>query len=172
MRYIDQLGNCFSSMTSDEESLDSDANRKKRRRSIMIPFERYALLVFGGGRKIENRDFYSKFYASAAIQPKYFCAGKKYEIERKHKVKKRELLNDKLSNGWHHSTSIVCLADNIRRSESIKFIWLFGHQRNEHFDTRKHEIEKRTFANFRLHFDFKFFRNYRRFFGFQTRKIW
>lgn len=91
----------------------------------MSPFERYALLVFGGDVKVSHRDFYSKFYASAAVQPKYFCAGKKYEIERKHKVKKRELLNDKLSSVWNDSTSIVRLADNIRRSESFKHILPF-----------------------------------------------
>lgn len=77
-----------------------------------MPFERYATLVFGD-RKFSDRDYYSKFYTSAAVQPKYFCAGKKYEIERKHKIKKRELLNDKLSNNFHYPTNISC-GDNIR----------------------------------------------------------
>lgn len=107
----------------------------------MCPFERYALIVFGGDVKISHRDFYSKFYASSAVQPKYFCAGKKYEIERKHKVKKRELLNDKLSSSWHYSTSIVCLADNIRRSESlIKTYFAVPSARHQYFDIRKKSI--------------------------------
>lgn len=117
MRFIDQCPNCFSSTSSEEATSDGDKAKKKkksRRKSLFLPFERYALLVFGGDRKISDHDFYSKFYASAAVQPKYFCAGKKYEIERKHKVKKRELLNDKLSNGRHYTTGIACRADNIR----------------------------------------------------------
>lgn len=77
-----------------------------------MPFERYAILVFGDS-KFSDRDYYSKFYTSAAVQPKYFCAGKKYEIERKHKIKKRELLNDKLSNSRHYLTNIICRGDNI-----------------------------------------------------------
>lgn len=79
----------------------------------MKPLERYAVLMFGGDNKLSDRDFYSKFYASAAVQPKYFCASKKYEIERKHKIKKRELLNDKVSNNRRYVTSSA-RHDNIR----------------------------------------------------------
>lgn len=78
-----------------------------------MPFERYAILIFGDG-KFNDRDYYSKFYTSATVQPKYFCAGKKYEIERKHKIKKRELLNDKLSNSEHYPTSTITCGDNIK----------------------------------------------------------
>lgn len=81
-----------------------------------MPFERYAILVFGGGdNKLSDREYYSKFYTSTAVQPKYFCAGKKYEIERKHKIKKRELLNDGLGNGRH---CITTTADKNIKGES------------------------------------------------------
>jgi hypothetical protein len=59
-----------------------------------------ALFMFTAADKQikDQREFYSKFYTNSCIQPRVFCRGKKYEIERKHKVKKRDLLNDKLGN--------------------------------------------------------------------------
>lgn len=112
MRFIDYCPNCFSSTSSDEGNSNGDKKEKKRRKTL-TSFERYASLVFGGDNKLSDQDFYSKFYASAAVQPRYFCGGKKYEIERKHKTKKRELLNDRLSNGRHDKT---CLPrrDNVK----------------------------------------------------------
>lgn len=89
MRIIDHCPSCFSSTSSDEGN--SDGARKRKRKKLFMPLERYALLVFGVDKKLSDRDYYSKFYASPAVQAKSFCAGKKYEIERKHKVKKREL---------------------------------------------------------------------------------
>lgn len=79
-----------------------------------MPFERYAILVFGGDNKLSDQEYYSKFYASTAVQPKYFCAGKKYEIERKHKIKKRELLNDGLNNATRNYTTSACRDNNIK----------------------------------------------------------
>lgn len=79
-----------------------------------MPLEHYATLVFGSYRKINDNDFYSKFYATAAVQPTFICAGKKYEIERKHKIKKRALLNEKLSNSRHYTTNISSSNDNIK----------------------------------------------------------
>lgn len=115
MRLIERCPNCFSSTSSDEENSDSSDKKKwkEKRKKLFLPFERYAILVFGDS-KISDRDYYSKFYTSTAIQPKYFCAGKKYEIERKHKIKKRELLNDKLSNIRHYPTSANSHGDNIK----------------------------------------------------------
>lgn len=84
-----------------------------------MPFEHYAILVFGDG-KISDREYYSKFYTSPAVQPKYFCAGKKYEIERKHKIKKRELLNDGLDNGRRCTTSAANrVGDNIKGERPV-----------------------------------------------------
>jgi hypothetical protein len=111
MRLIEHCPNCFTS-TSDEGNSDGGDKKKKRRKKLFMPLERYAILVFGD--KFSDRDYYSKFYTSAAVQPKYFGAGKKYEIERKHKIKKRELLNDKLSNSKHYPTNIISRCDNIK----------------------------------------------------------
>lgn len=102
MRLIDHCPNCFSS-TSDEGNSDGE-RRKRKRKKLFIPFERCAILFFGDN-KLSDREYYSKFYTSTAVQPKYFCAGKKYEIERKHKIKKRELLNDGLGNSRHCTTT-------------------------------------------------------------------
>lgn len=116
MRLIDHCPNCFSSTSSEEGNSDGD-KRRKRRKKLFMPFERYAILVFGGDSKLSDREYYSKFYTSAAIQPKFFCAGKKYEIERKHKIKKRELTNDGLSNGRYYTTSSVHSNDNDIKGE-------------------------------------------------------
>jgi hypothetical protein len=107
MRFIDHCPNCFSSTSSDEGNSDGDKVKKKSRRmnKLFMPFERYAILVFGGDSKITDREYYSKFYSTASVQACHHGAGKKYEIERKHKVKKRELLNDKLSNRRHYTTT-------------------------------------------------------------------
>lgn len=93
MKLIDHCPNCFSSTSSDEGNSDGRKGKRKRKR-FFHPFGRYAMLIFSADSQLADRDFYSKFYTSSSAQPKYFAAGKKYEIERKHKVKKRELLND------------------------------------------------------------------------------
>jgi hypothetical protein len=69
MRLIDNCPNCFSSTSSDEASA-VDGARRKRRRKLFLPS-----LALGDG-KIAAREYYSKFYTSAAVQPKSFCAGK------------------------------------------------------------------------------------------------
>lgn len=114
MRLIDHCPNCFSS-TSSEEGTSSDKKRKKRKK-LFKPFESYAILVFGDS-KLSDREYYSKFYTSGAIQPNFFCASKKYEIERKHKIKKRDLTNDGLSNGRYYTTSSVHFNDNDTKGE-------------------------------------------------------
>jgi hypothetical protein len=52
-----------------------------------------------GGVSLNNtthKNHYSKFYTTT--HPKLYFGGKKFEIERKHKIKKRELFNrDKFS---------------------------------------------------------------------------
>lgn len=119
MKIIDRCPNCFSPsddnnnnyatdkrMKHDEEAeyaeiLDdkskNKAKQKKKKRNLLMPLAIFMLNA--ADKKIsDRREFYSKFYTSSCIQPRVFCHGKKYEIERKHKVKKRDLLNDKLSN--------------------------------------------------------------------------
>lgn len=96
MRFIDYCPNCFSSSSSDEANVSSDVTKKTSSRKHR-KFMKYATMVLGDSRKFSDCEYYSKFYTAAAVQPKYFCAGKKYEIERKHKIKKRDLLNGKLN---------------------------------------------------------------------------
>jgi hypothetical protein len=112
MRLIDHCPNCLSSTSSSDEAsatpTASGAARKKRRK-LFLPS-----LVFGDG-KLDARDYYSKFYTSPAVQLKSFCAGKKYEIERKHKIKKRDMLNAGLSNARRRcTTSATNRGDNIK----------------------------------------------------------
>lgn len=111
MKLIENCSNCFSS-TSDEGNSDGGDNKTKKRKKFFLQFERYAIFVFGD--KFNDCEYYSKFYTSTAVQPKYFCASKKYEIERKHKIKKRELLNDKLRNSKPYPTNIFSRGDNIK----------------------------------------------------------
>lgn len=112
MRIIDHCSSCFSSTSSDEGNSDG-AGKRKRKKSLFVPLERYVLLLFGGDKKLSDQDYYSTFYASPGVQAKSFCAGKKYEIERKHKVKKRELLDDGLNK------SCTTLRDNIIKGETV-----------------------------------------------------
>jgi hypothetical protein len=53
------------------------------------------LIFCEGDKNICKRDYYTKFYTSKGIQPKLFNASKKYRIERKFKIKKRESFNRK-----------------------------------------------------------------------------
>lgn len=121
MKIIDRCPNCFSSNDDNNNNYDADkrmkyneeeegeyaeilddksknkAKKKKKKRNLLMPLAMFMLNA--ADKKIsDQREFYSKFYTSSCIQPHVFCRGKKYEIERKHKVKKRDLLNDKLSN--------------------------------------------------------------------------
>lgn len=120
MKIIDRCPNCFSSNDDNNNNYDADKRmkyneeeegeyaeilddksknkaKKKKKRNLLMPLAMFMLNA--ADKKIsDQREFYSKFYTSSCIQPHVFCRGKKYEIERKHKVKKRDLLNDKLSN--------------------------------------------------------------------------
>lgn len=113
MKIIDRCPNCFSSNDGNnnydtkegeyDKILDyksknkAEERKKKKKTNLLMPLAIFMLNA--ADKKIsDERDFYSKFYTSSCIQPRIFCHGKKYEIERKHKVKKRDLLIDKLSN--------------------------------------------------------------------------
>jgi hypothetical protein len=108
MRIIDRCPNCFSSSSSDETNSDNvdnedicrggKARKRDMKRKLLMPLT--VLSIFGNfdTRLNDQRDYYSKFYTAPTIQPRWFCRGKKYEIERKHKVKKRDLFNGKLCN--------------------------------------------------------------------------
>jgi len=91
MRIIDYCPNCFCSAEAKVRGDDGRGKKKKKSCSkLYMPFEKYAILVFGDN-KLNAGEFYSKFYTAPAVQSQYFGAGKKYAVERKHKVKKREL---------------------------------------------------------------------------------
>lgn len=99
MKIIDRCPSCLSSSSDDNDIKDAPEKREPKivKKKLLMPF---AIFVFGRDNKFnDQREFYSKFYTAPTIQPHLFCHGKKYEIERKHKVKKRDLLNGKRSNG-------------------------------------------------------------------------
>jgi hypothetical protein len=107
MKLIDRCPSCFSSSSDDDYSDE----RGKRERKISGK-KLLAILILGGYDKRLNdqREHYSKFYTAPTIQPRLFCRGKKYEIERKHKVKKRDLLsNSTLSNGAIRGREIIVI---------------------------------------------------------------
>lgn len=116
MRIIDRCPNCISSSTDDSDETLSDGKSFKRRekvgRNFLTPL---AVLILGCDKKKLNDQcefYYSKFYTAPTIQPRFFCRGKKYEIERKHKVKKRDLLSRK-SNVCAISCSELSSSDGI-----------------------------------------------------------
>lgn len=111
----------------DKSKNDDNAKTNKKKRKKGNLFMPLAILMLNAAvdKKIcDQREFYSKFYTASCIQPRIFCHAKKYEIERKHKVKKRDLLNDKLSNNaisgcgkyftLSQVTTIATVNDNIR----------------------------------------------------------
>lgn len=107
MKIIDRCPNCFSPKTDDSDKrhedeveyaeIQDEIPKKKKKRNLLMPLA-FLMLSAADNRINDQRGFYSKFY-TASCQPRVFCHGKKYKIERKHKVKKRDLLlGDKLSN--------------------------------------------------------------------------
>ena len=100
MKIIDRCPNCISSSTEESDETLSDEKQyqrqqNKKRRNFLTPF---AIFINGCDKKFnDQREFYSKFYTAPTIQPRIFSRGKKYEIERKHKVKKRDLMSSKLN---------------------------------------------------------------------------
>ena len=89
---IPECPTCFfpsSALQSDTELKIGGRDFKPRKKRVNR-IEKLALLVLGGGsREISHKQYYSKFYTNS--HPKLYVAGKKYEVERKHKIKKREL---------------------------------------------------------------------------------
>lgn len=125
MKIIDRCPNCISSSTEESDEVLSDEKYHKRREKIRKKFlSPLAILILGCDKKLnDQREFYSKFYTAPTIQPRFFCHAKKYEIERKHKVKKRDLMNDKLN-----IAAISCAEstasdgiDNSIEGETIKY---------------------------------------------------
>lgn len=108
MKVIDRCPNCFSFSRDKSDERDEDEveyaeiqdeipTKKKKKRNFLMPLA-FLMLSLTDNKINDQRGFYSKFY-TASCQPRVFCHGKKYKIERKHKVKKRDLLlGDKLSN--------------------------------------------------------------------------
>lgn len=111
---LNYCSNCFSSASLSSDNVDNSIKsagvfKGSTKRKLIMPLEQYAMLLFGNKCEWNNkycdnikshREYYSKFYTTAQL--KFFSAGKEYAIERKHKVKKRDLLNDKFRN---HVTS-------------------------------------------------------------------
>lgn len=122
MKIIDKCPNCISSSTDDsDETLSDEKQRQKKRKNFLTPL---AVLLLGCDKKLnDQREFYSKFYTAPTIQPRIFSRSKKYEIERKHKVKKRDLMNSKLNISAISSGSEIHLtsSDDIE-GETIKYI--------------------------------------------------
>lgn len=107
MKIIDQCPNCFSPKSDDSDNkredevdyaeIQDEIPKKKKKRNFLTPLA-FLMLSIADNRISDQREFYSKFYTTSC-QPRVFCGSKKYKIERKHKVKKRDLLlGDKLSN--------------------------------------------------------------------------
>lgn len=107
MKIIDRCPNCFSSGSVDSDKrheneaeyseIRDNIPKKKKKRNLLMPLA-FMMLNVADNKIKDQREFYSKFYTTSC-QPRIFCHGKKYKIERKHKVKKRDLLlGDKLSN--------------------------------------------------------------------------
>lgn len=64
---------------------------KRKQAQIFSHFKSYVFSVLSCDDKFCDRDFYSKFYTSSSLMPKFFNAAKKYKVERKIKIKKRDL---------------------------------------------------------------------------------
>lgn len=107
MKFIDQCPNCFSPKSDDTDKrreaeaeyaeIREEIPTKKRKRNPLMPLA-FLMLSVADKKINDQRGFYSKFY-TASCHPRVFCHGKKYKIERKHKLKKRDLLlGNKLSN--------------------------------------------------------------------------
>ncbi|CAO1312164.1 unnamed protein product [Diamesa tonsa] len=116
---LNYCSNCFSSASLSSDNVDNSINaagvfKGSTKRKLIMPLEQYAMLLFGNKSEWNNkycdnikshREYYSKFYTTAQL--KFFSAGKEYAIERKHKVKKRDLLNDKLRNNDTNKNSQI-----------------------------------------------------------------
>ena len=91
MKIIDRC--CLSSNRDDNDKIHVNEVEYAEIKEDKIPKKRKKLnfLAFLMLDKINQKhEFYSKFY-TASCQPRVFCRGKKYKIERKHKIKKRDL---------------------------------------------------------------------------------
>lgn len=137
MKIIDRCSNCFSSSSSADDKgknnknncknnsdgekeveeaeyaeIDKSKNKRKKKRNLLMPLA--ILMLNAADKKInDQREFYSKFYTASCIQPHVFSRGKKYVIERKHKIKKRDLRADKLSNNAISEKYIAQLSANV-----------------------------------------------------------
>jgi hypothetical protein len=98
MKLVHQCPSCLFSSSTEElpSEIDNSKGRKGPRNRIFGSLKEFAQFIFcDGDKNLTNRDYYTKFYTSKGIQPKIFNASKKYNIERKHKIKKRESFNRK-----------------------------------------------------------------------------
>lgn len=121
MKIIDKCPSCISSSTEDsDETLSDEKQRQHKRKNFLTPF---AIFIHGCDKKFKDqREFYSKFYTAPTIQPRIFSRSKKYEIERKHKVKKRDLMNSKLNISAISSSEIHLTSSDDVEGKTIKYI--------------------------------------------------
>jgi hypothetical protein len=99
MKIIDRCPSCLSSSTTTDDYDSNDTHEKRDNKIGKRLLSPLALLVLGCDKKFSVDQHYSRFYTASTVQPHLFCRGKKYAIERKHKVKKRDLLNGVRGNG-------------------------------------------------------------------------
>lgn len=128
---LNYCSNCFSSASLSTDNVDNSINaagvfKGSTKRKLIMPLEQYAMLLFGNKSEWNNkycdnikshREYYSKFYTTAQL--KFFSAGKEYAIERKHKVKKRDLLNDKFRNNVN---SQITKSNNVNEQGKLQHI--------------------------------------------------
>ncbi|CAO1373593.1 unnamed protein product [Diamesa serratosioi] len=124
---LNYCSNCFSSASLSSDNVDSSMNatgvfKGSTKRKLIMPLEQYAMLLFGNKSEWNNeycdkikshREYYSKFYTTAQL--KFFSAGKEYAIERKHKVKKRDLLDNKSRTQVTNKNSQIIESKSIRK---------------------------------------------------------
>lgn len=98
MKLLNQCPSCLLSSSIEEiqpEVINSKVKNGSKRK-FFGSLKDFAQIIFcEGDKKLSDRDYYTKFYTSKGIQPKIFNASKKYRIERKHKIKKRESFHRK-----------------------------------------------------------------------------
>lgn len=124
--------NCLSTASLSSDNVDSSMKAtdvfkgSTKRRKLIMPLEQYAMLLFGNKSEWKNeycdnikshREYYSKFYTTAQL--KFFSAGKEYAIERKHKVKKRDLLDNKFRTHVTNKSSQIIVSKNINNQGKI-----------------------------------------------------
>lgn len=124
---LNYCSNCFSSASLSSDNVDNSMKaasvfKGSTKRKLIMPLEQYAMMLFGNKSEWNNkysdnikshREYYSKFYTTAQL--KFFSAGKEYAIERKHKLKKRDLLNDKFRNHVTSNNSQINDSKNINK---------------------------------------------------------